>query len=582
MAHSIPITDSIEVRDQITRIAHSNSFRRRRKLLTLLEYLVNETISGKADQLTQRKIATDLFSPRDSSDHQSDVAVRISASRLRDALEEYYRREAEPGEIRIHMPPRNYYIAVERPSGADQPDVTSTGEETVFNDSTFSKKLPQNQIIGQLGINLIEKICLDLGFVWYPTGLEAGIDGYIEIRLPTGEVTNCIIQVQSKATDQTFEAESPTTFEFRCSARDLDYWLAGNAPVILVRSRPKTDEAYWISLKDYFSDVNKRKSAKILFDKSKDRFDASARSALQHLAVRKDSGLYLGTRPKNEIVYSNLLEVSSFPRKYQVAATEYRTRGEIFAALREFGRNVQGEWILGSKTLTSFHDLSVSPWTKVCDRGSVEELDTNEWAYTDDPARQREFVRLLNACLREKLYRKGVKYSREDQSYYFRASQDLSQKVYAYQSREHRASRSVFRGYPNKRDHSRMSYYRHSACVARFVRYGPRWYLQITPSYHFTRDGERLSRYSPDLLSGIKRLETNQAVHGQVVMWAHLLTERNLFDGGQQFLQFGSLLNFQVPAGLEDDTWLNREDDPEKRAALQAPAVDDLQGSLVL
>ena len=243
---------------------------------------------------------------------------------------------------------------------------------------------------------------------------------------------------------------------------------------------------------------------------------------------------------------------------------------------------MQGEWILGSKTLTSFHDLSVSPWTKVCDRGSVEELDTHEWADTDDPVRQRAFVQLLNACLRDKLYRKGIKFSWDNQCYYFRAAQDLSERVYVYQSREHRTSRSVFRGYPNKRDHTRMSFYRHSAFAGHFVRYAQRWYLQITPTYHFTRDGERLSRYAPDLLSGIKRLETNQAVHGQVVMCAHLLTERSLFDVGPQFLQFGSLLDFRLDVGLEDDAWLNREDDPEKRAALQAPPVDDLQRSLVL
>ena len=39
--------------------------------------------------------------------------------------------------------------------------------------------------------------------------LEAGIDGYIEIRnASTGEVTNCIIQVQSKATERPFEGET--------------------------------------------------------------------------------------------------------------------------------------------------------------------------------------------------------------------------------------------------------------------------------------------------------------------------------------------------------------------------------------
>jgi hypothetical protein len=581
MAESIPITDTPEIREQLARIVASNSFRRRRKLLGLLEYLVAETIAGRKDQLTQKKIAAAVFGLKDSFDPQSDVTVRISASRLRDSLDEYFRKEAGPNEIRIHMPSRYYYIAGEQPKRALRPEPSALAQEYEFHPAV-TKKISQNDITGELGINLIQKMCLEMGFLWHPTGLEAGIDGYIEIRLDTGEVTNCIIQVQSKATDRAFEAETESSLEFRCSGKDLDYWLAGNAPVILVRSRPRTNEAYWVSLKDYFKDAAKRKAAKIVFDKTSDRFDLTAKTTLQRLATRADSGFYLGTRPKNEIVYSNLLEIASLPKKFYVAASEYRTRGELFAALQEFGRSVHGEWILIAKMLSSFHDLTASPWTKVCDRGSVEELDTNEWAQTDDPVSQKEFVQLLNACLRDKLYRKGVKFSREDQCYYFRATQDLSEREYVYQSREHRASRSVFKGYPDKRDHTRMSYYRHSAFAGRFVRYGSTWYLQITPTYHFTRDGERLSRYAADLLSGIKRLETNQAVHGQVVMWGHLLTERSLFDTGAQFLDFGTLQDFELDVGLNDDAWLKHEDDPDKRAALLAPAIDDRQRSFIL
>jgi hypothetical protein len=126
-----------------------------------------------------------------------------------------------------------------------------------------------------------------------------------------------------------------------------------------------------------------------------------------------------------------------------------------------------------------------------------------------------------------------------------------------------------------------MSYYRHSAFEGRFVRYGTSWYLQITPSYHFTRDGERLSRYAPDLMSGIKRLETNQAVQGQVIMWAHLLTERSLFDSEPQFLDFGSLAEFDLEAGLDDEAWLKHED-TDKGAALQESMIDDRQRSFIL
>jgi hypothetical protein len=572
MEQTEPIHDTQEVRNQIARIAVSNSFKRRRRLLELFEYLVSETMAGRHELLTQKRIAADVYRLGNSFDPQSDGTVRIAAARLRNAIEEYYKRESAPDEPRIQIPARRYYIALEKPKVQANEDIELAPPR---------KKIGPNDILGELGVNLIQRICLEMGFVWYSTGLEAGIDGYIEIRSESGIVTNCIIQVQSKATEGTFDAETPSGFEFRCSPKDLDYWIGGNAPVILVRCRPSTNEAYWVSIKDYFSDLNRRKSAKVVFDKVLNRFDITAKEALKCLAVPAASGLYLGPRPKPELVYSNLLQLAHFPAKYYVAETEYRTRAELFATLHEISDTVHGEWILGNKMLTSFHDLSAKPWSDVCERGTMEALDTYEWAQTDDHLRQRQFVQLLNACLRSSLYRKGVKFSRDGQCYYFRASRDLSERQFAYQSREYNTSRLVFRGYPKKSDQSQMSYYRHSAFAGRFVRYGPNWFLQITPTYHFTRDGERVSRYAPELLSGIKRLETNQAVHGQVVMWAQLLKDRSLFDVGPSFLDFSSLLKFHVEAGFDDESWLKHEE-AENYAGLQTELISNRQESLIL
>src|SRR5579872_6507185 len=148
------------------------------------------------------------------------------------------------------------------------------------------KKISDATIVGQQGINLIERVALEMGFAWNPTNIDVGIDGYIEIRdASSGQATNCVIQVQSKATEQPFEAETSGSFEFRCTQKDLDYWMGGNAPVILVCSRPKTNEAYWISVKDYFRELATRKSRKITFDKSANRFDVIAKEALLKLAT---------------------------------------------------------------------------------------------------------------------------------------------------------------------------------------------------------------------------------------------------------------------------------------------------------
>ena len=44
---------------------------------------------------------------------------------------------------------------------------------------------------------------------------------------------------------------------------------------------------------------------------------------------------------------------------------------------------------------------------------------------------------------------------------------------------------------------------------------------------------------------------------------------------------FGSLLDFELDVGLDDEAWLKTEDDPEKRIHLQTPAAAGRQRSLI-
>jgi hypothetical protein len=45
------------------------------------------------------------------------------------------------------------------------------------------KKFHRSSIVGEEGVNLIQRVVLRMGHMWYPTGgVEAGIDGFVEIR----------------------------------------------------------------------------------------------------------------------------------------------------------------------------------------------------------------------------------------------------------------------------------------------------------------------------------------------------------------------------------------------------------------
>jgi len=104
-------------------------------------------------------------------------------------------------------------------------------------------------------------------------------------------------------------------------------------------------------------------------------------------------------------------------------------------------------------------------------------------------------------------------------------------------------------------------YYRHHAFRFDFTTIDSKWYLQISPTYHYTWNGWKLYFYYEDQISGIKRQENNEAVFRQVLFWAEVLT-RNDFMGEQSkypFLEFGSLIEFPFPYGVIDTAWAKKE-----------------------
>jgi hypothetical protein len=431
------------------------------------------------------------------------------------------------------------------------------------------KKISDSDIIGEKGIALIHRVVLDMGCLWHPTGgVEAGIDGFIEVRDPaTGETTNSIVQIQSKARARPFTAETAEGFEYLCDERDLEYWLNGNAPVILVISRPDDGEAYWVSIKDRFKDLKARRERKVFFDKKRDRFDATARAAVVELAIPRDKGVYLAPPPKREMLYTNLLGVSRLAPDLYVAKTDIRFPGEVWEALRDATVRPRGEWVLVDKRLFSFHDLSQRSWDTLCDRGTVKRHDTDDFAYSLDDDQRYIFVRLLNHSLAEKLYEHGIRFDRDFRHYYFKATQNLEPREITYQSLEKKVPRTVLSPYKKKGDPSQVVYYRHNAFEGSFKQIEEGWYLEITPTYRYTSDGYSIYRFYEDQLKGIKRLEDNPAVLGQVVMWASILKQpRDMFDAADPFLEFGELKTFELDAGLYDEHWLKNEEKEEEIA----------------
>ena len=123
----------------------------------------------------------------------------------------------------------------------------------------------------------------------------------------------------------------------------------------------------------------------------------------------------------------------------------------------------------------------------------------------------------------------------------------------------HQSKIGVFRAYP---DLVNLSHYRHLAYRLNFKSYGENWFVEITPTYHFTSEGIDTYRYYEERLKGIKRLEGNRAVLSVVELLAYKFSSENPLFGDYRLLRFAERLEeFTLDFGVNDELWGNRGGD---------------------
>jgi hypothetical protein len=222
--------------------------------------------------------------------------------------------------------------------------------------------------------------------------------------------------------------------------------------------------------------------------------------------------------------------------------------------------------MLKNKCLISVRDLSEEPFKWYCDVGTVERHHRAEWER--DTERIRDLKELLNLCLREKAHQDVLVFSPYKQCLYFSAPQSGRSRQLSYRSLRSDTEREVVSPRRWKKDVTRLAYCRHSAMEWQFHLLAGEWYLEITPTYYFTRDGKSFDPFSEERVKKLKEKEKNAAVFGQVIMWADVLARSgNMFTEAYPYLRFGSLKTLDFEHGINDALWLEHEDVEEKQSA---------------
>jgi hypothetical protein len=127
------------IQAQLELMTMDEVFRSSKRSISFLKYVVNEALSGSADQIKERTVGIEVFGRSSSYDTNLDHVVRTAATELRKRLAIYYGDEKHRSELRISLVPGSYipkftlphqtiYPAHEPEVGAHHPLTTDHGQ----------------------------------------------------------------------------------------------------------------------------------------------------------------------------------------------------------------------------------------------------------------------------------------------------------------------------------------------------------------------------------------------------------------------------------------------------------------------
>jgi TolB-like protein/tetratricopeptide (TPR) repeat protein len=157
-----------DVRAELERILSSPNFQASGRRRAFLRFVVEETLSGRADRLKGYTVAIAVFGRNQTFDSQADPVVRLEARRLRRDLDTYYIDVGSRDAVRISIPKGAYVPHFEWYAVAPPLAVSGNGQEPSFSEpkengvagvpglaARIDRALPRSSLIAALIVAVI-------------------------------------------------------------------------------------------------------------------------------------------------------------------------------------------------------------------------------------------------------------------------------------------------------------------------------------------------------------------------------------------------------------------------------------------
>jgi TolB-like protein len=130
-----------QIRSQLAMISATEEFQRSKRSSRFLNYIVEETLAGRASRIKAYTVAISVLDRDDTFDPQTDPMVRIEASQLRRRLERYYLTQGAADPVVIDLPKGGYVPVFRLAEAAVPPEVESKHGSQSFTGPVMSAAL---------------------------------------------------------------------------------------------------------------------------------------------------------------------------------------------------------------------------------------------------------------------------------------------------------------------------------------------------------------------------------------------------------------------------------------------------------
>jgi hypothetical protein len=137
-------TEQDERLAELQRIRIGSNFVRSPRLCTLLTYIVERSISGSGEDLTEQQIGINVFERSPGYNYSEDNIVRGTARLLRQKLATYYLTEGVDDPVRIEIPKGGYSARFEY-IAAPTPEIPALPLQPAMAPNTVPRSIPERQ-----------------------------------------------------------------------------------------------------------------------------------------------------------------------------------------------------------------------------------------------------------------------------------------------------------------------------------------------------------------------------------------------------------------------------------------------------